>query len=190
MPNPKYPIYVISKGRWKSRLTSKALEKRNIPYYIVIEPQEYDQYASVIEEKKILVLPFSNLGNGSIPARNWVWEDSIKRGFERHWILDDNIQYFYRLNKNIRVHTGCGSTFYAIEKFVDRYKNIALAGMQYKMFAPQRSKMKPFVLNHRIYSNILIDNSIPFRWRGRYNEDTDLSIRILKKGYCTVCVFG
>ena len=23
-------------------------------------------------------------------------------------------------------------------------------------------------------------------WRGRYNEDTDLSLRILKKGYCTI----
>ena len=27
--NPKYPVYIISKGRWESRLTSKALEKMN-----------------------------------------------------------------------------------------------------------------------------------------------------------------
>lgn len=27
---PKYPVYVISKGRWDSRLTSKALEKINV----------------------------------------------------------------------------------------------------------------------------------------------------------------
>jgi len=62
--NPNYPIYVISKGRWDSRLTVKALEKRNIPYHLVIEPQEYKQYASVVDEKKILTLPFSNLGAG------------------------------------------------------------------------------------------------------------------------------
>lgn len=60
--NPKYPVYVISKGRWESRLTSKALEERAIPYHIVIEPQEFDCYATVINPEKILVLPFSNLG--------------------------------------------------------------------------------------------------------------------------------
>jgi hypothetical protein len=27
---------------------------------------------------------------------------------------------------------------------------------------------------------------VPFRWRGRYNEDTDLSLRMLKAGWCTV----
>lgn len=65
--NPKYPVYIISKGRWESRLTNKALERMNVPYHIVIEPQEFNDYARVIDEKKILVLPFSNLGKGSIP---------------------------------------------------------------------------------------------------------------------------
>ena len=76
--NPKYPIYIVSKGRANSRLTSKSLELMNVPYRIVVEPQEYDDYAAVINPNKILVLPFSNLEQGSIPARNWVWEHSIK----------------------------------------------------------------------------------------------------------------
>jgi hypothetical protein len=37
---PQYPVYVISKSRWESRLTVKALEKMGVPYHIVIEPQE------------------------------------------------------------------------------------------------------------------------------------------------------
>jgi hypothetical protein len=41
-------------------------------------------------------------------------------------------------------------------------------------------------MNTRIYSCNLIRNDVPFRWRGRYNEDTDLSLRLLKAGYCTV----
>jgi hypothetical protein len=32
----------------------------------------------------------------------------------------------------------------------------------------------------------LIKNDIPHRWRGRYNEDTDLSIRVLKDGWVTI----
>jgi hypothetical protein len=33
---------------------------------------------------------------------------------------------------------------------------------------------------------LLIRNDIPYRWRGRYNEDTDLSLRVLKDGWSTV----
>lgn len=188
--NPRYPIYVISKGRWTLRHTSKALERMHIPYHIVIEPQEYEQYAAVIDPMKILVLPFSNLGQGSIPARNWVWEHSIGEGAQRHWILDDNIRAFYRLHKNVKYYADDGTIFAAAEDFTERYKNVALAGFQYEMFAPRKEKHDPFVLNTRIYSCILILNSLPYRWRGRYNEDTDLSLRVLKDGWCTVLFYA
>lgn len=184
--NPDYPIYIISKGRHKSRLTSKALEKIKVPYHIVVEPQEEELYKSVIDPKKVLVLPSRNLGQGSIPARNWVWEDSIKRGAKRHWILDDNIREFFRLNNNLKVPVSDGTIFKAAEDFTDRYLNVPFSGFNYEMFAPRKAKIKPFTLNTRIYSCILIQNNINFRWRGRYNEDTDLSIRILKAGFCTI----
>jgi len=184
--NPKYPIYIISKGRWESRLTVKALEKMKIPYHIVIEPQEYDNYAEIIDSKKIYVLPFSNLGQGSIPARNWVWEHSISIGAKRHWILDDNLEIFWRLNKNMYNPVTSGTIFKVAEDFVDRFENVALAGFQYFMFVLRKTKYPPFRINTRIYSNILIKNDIPYRWRGRYNEDTDLSLRILKDGLCTM----
>ena len=182
----RYPIYIISKGRWETRLTSKTLEEMNIPYHIVIEPQEYKEYSKVIDKSKILILPFKNLGKGSIPVRNWVWEDSIKKEFDRHWILDDNINGFIRLNRNRKLKVNTDATFRAIEDFVDRYENIGIAGMDYRYFAPERTKMSPFILNTRIYSCILLKNNLKFRWRGKYNEDTDLSIRILKSGLCSV----
>ncbi len=181
-----YPIYVISKGRWESRLTSRALEAIGVPYHIVVEPQEYDAYASVVDAEKILTLPFSNLGQGSIPARNWVWEHSIEAGSARHWILDDNLKGFYRLHHNLKVPVADGATFRAAEDFVDRYENVAISGFNYFMFASRKSVVPPFVTNTRIYSCILIQNNIPYRWRGRYNEDTDLSLRALKDSWCTV----
>jgi len=185
--NPRYPIYIVSKGRWESRLTARALERIKVPYHIVVEPQELKAYAKVIDQKKILVLPFSNLGKGSIPARNWIWQHAFASGAERHWILDDNIRGFYRLNDNLKVEVQSGSTFRAAEDFADRYSNVGLAGMNYFMFAPRKSpSINPFTLNTRIYSCILIRNDLPYRWRGRYNEDTDLSLRVLKAGLCTV----
>lgn len=183
---PKYPVYVISKGRWESRLTVKALEAMGVPYHIVIEPQEYANYSAVIAPDKIFQLPFSNLGQGSIPARNWVWEHAIGIGAERHWILDDNIDGFGRLHNNFKIQVGTPAVFVAVEDFVDRYENIALAGYEYDYFLPRKTKVAPYRLNTRIYSNILIKNDLPHRWRGKYNEDTDISLRILKDGWCTI----
>jgi hypothetical protein len=184
--NPRYPVYIISKGRSDSRLTSKALELINVPYHIVIEKQEYGLYAEHIHPSKILVLPFSNLGKGSIPARNWVWCHSLKRGAKRHWIIDDNIYYFCRLNRNTKIRVDSGTIFRCAEDFTDRYENVALSGFNYQWFAPARTKQPAFRVNRRIYSCILVNNHIEHRWRGRYNEDTDLSLRVMLDGWCTI----
>lgn len=185
----KYPIYIVSKGRWDSRLTAKALERLQISYYIVIEPQEYSNYSAVISSKKILVLPFSNLGKGSIPARNWIWEHARSLKSERHWILDDNIRTFYRFNRK-KIPVADETIFKCAEDFVDRYENVAIAGFQYDFFFPSNEFRPPFIINTRVYSCLLIKNNISYRWRGKYNEDTDLSLRVLKDGWCTVLFYA
>lgn len=187
--NPEYPIYIISKGRWESRLTVKSLQEMRVPFHIVIEPQEMASYAEVIPESYIYTLPFSNLGQGSIPARNWVWEHALTHKHERHWILDDNIQHFYRMNNRLRIRVSDGIIFKIAEDFVERYQNVALAGFNYSMFGVTGLTAKgppPVIFNTRIYSCILIKNDLPYRWHGRYNEDTDLSLRVLKDRWCTV----
>jgi hypothetical protein len=188
MSNPRYPVYILSKGRWESRLTSKALERMNVPYHIVVEPQEYDNYAAVIDPKKIIVTPFSNLGQGAVPVRNFIWDLADKAGAKRHWQLDDNIQWFARLHKNRKVVVTSGACFRVVEDLADRYENVAQAGMQYEMFTPAGEHYYPVVLNTRIYSCVLNPNWLDYRYRGRYNDDTDLSLRILKDGWCTILV--
>ncbi len=157
-----------------------------MPYRIVVEPQEFEQYAAVIDPEKILQLPFSNLGQGSIPARNWIWEHSKAEGHERHWIIDDNIMWFARLNKNKKLRLTTGVGFKVVEDLTLRYENVPLSGMQYEMFTPALQKVTPLIFNTRVYSCLLIQNNLTVRWRGRYNEDTDLSLRVLKMGFCTI----
>jgi len=197
--NPEYPIYIVSKGRWDTRLTSKALEKANIPYYIIIEKQEYQDYANVIDPKKILILPTeyqdkydtcddlgSSKSKGPGPARNYAWEHSIALGAKWHWVMDDNIKVFNRLNRNKMVQVTSGAIFKASEDFVNRYENVAISGFNYDFFVQSKQQHPPYILNTRIYSCLLIRNDIPYRWRGRYNEDTDLSLRALKYKFCTI----
>ena len=101
-------------------------------------------------------------------------------------MIDDNIKWFYRLNRNLKVPVGDGAIFRAMEEFAGRYTNVAMAGPNYFMFASRKTAMAPFTLNTRIYSCNLIRNDVPFRWRGRYNEDTILSLDMLKAGWCTI----
>ena len=197
--NPQFPLYIPSKGRSESRLTSKALESMGVPYHIVIEEQEYEAYAEVIDPKKILILDkqyqddydtfdldVKGKSKGSGPARNFIWDHAQKAGAPWHWIMDDNIQQFSRFNNNLIIRLANGVGFKAMEDFCLRYKNISMAGPNYEMFVPRKVKQPPFVTNTRIYSCNLIRTDLPFRWRCRYNEDTDLSLRMLKAGWCTV----
>lgn len=185
---PRYPVYVISKGRSDRCLTARFLVKDKVPFYLVVEPQEADLYAKEFDRKLLIVLPFSNLGLGGIPARNFVWEHAKASGTERHWILDDNIYDIKRRWKGTRLVCSSGPALAAVEDFTDRYENIGISGLAYSMFCPDGLRIKPFFLNVHVYSCLLIRNSLTQRWRGRYNEDTDLCLQVLSSGLCTVLV--
>lgn len=185
---PRYPIYIVSKGRAKIGTTRKFLERDGVPYRIVVEPQEADEYAAAVGPERVLVLPFSNLGQGSIPARNWTKDHATAEGAVRHWCLDDNILRVRRLYRDRRIPCASGPALAAIEDFVDRYENVALAGPRYQNFAMPRSETPAFYVNNHVYSCFLILNEIPHRWRGRYNEDTDLCLQVLADGWCTISV--
>jgi hypothetical protein len=183
-----FTIYVISKGRWKRRQTVKTLDFCNANYKVVVEPKEYKKYSQVINPNKIIIAPenFSEKGNGSIPVRNFVWDYSIKNGEDWHWILDDNIESIERYENNMKIKCKTATPFRVIEDFVLRYTNISQAGMNYSMFCPANEARQPVRFNTRVYSCILIRNDTGYRWRGKYNEDTDLSLRMLKDGWVTV----
>jgi len=182
--NPRYPIYIPSKGRWESRQTVKALDKLGVPYSVVVESQELGQYAEVIDPARLLVLPFSNMG--LIAARNWILRHAISTGAKRHWQLDDNLKAFFRFNRNLKTPVSDGTIFCCMEDFVDRYTNVVIAGPNYFMFAARKSKVAPYTPNTRVYSCSLVRNDIPFRWRSKYNDDTDICLCVLKAGLCTV----
>jgi len=196
----KYPIYIPSKGRHKNRLTSDTLIKMGIKHYIVVEESEYDLYLKVCNPDfvTVLVIPQSyfdeyetldDLGStkskGPGPARNFAWEHSISMGHKRHWVCDDNVQNFYRLNNSKRVIVSDSAIFRAMEDHADSYENVYMSGPHYRFFVLPNKIRSPFSINTRIYSTNLILNDIPFRWRGRYNEDTILSLDILASGNCT-----
>jgi len=198
--NPNHPVYVVSKGRWGTRLTSKALHYMGVPHFIIVEPQEHALYTDAVDDTaEVLTLDpayqrdydtcdelGSSKSKGPGPARNFAWDHSIAQGAASHWVMDDNLDAFHRFNRNIKSEVESGTIFRAMEDFVARYENVPLAGPNYYSFVKASDRVPPFVLNTRIYSCLLIRNDAPYRWRARYNEDTDLSLRMLKDGLCTI----
>lgn len=183
----RYPICIPSKGRADCQKTGKALDRMGVTYRFFVESNEYEEYCNHLGPEKVVSMPFNNLGQGSIPARNFIWEWAKAQGFKRHWTVDDNIGSFARMTNNRRLQVKGGGFFQAMEDYVDRYENIAMAGPHQIGFVKDRSdRMAPYIMNTRVYSCILLDTSLPDRWRGRYNEDTDLSLRLLKQGKCTI----
>jgi hypothetical protein len=197
---PSAPIYIVSKGRYKIRLTSRSLHAMGIPHFIVVEAQERDLYAAAVDSSVTLLVldpeykrtydPCDDLGDskskGPGPARNFAWDHALASGAAWHWVMDDNIDGFFRLYQNLKTPVRTGAIFRCMEDFCARYANVGMGGPNYFMFASRKTIMPPYVLNTRIYSCNLIKNDLTYRWRGRYNEDTDLSIRMLCDGLCTV----
>ena len=201
--NPRYPIYIVSRSRSEKCYTSRFLSQMEVPHFVVVEPQDVAAYQAKVANKYATILELdmsykdkydtlddwdnATHSTGPGPARNFAWDDSIKRGFKWHWVMDDNAtEGFHWFWHNVKVKCRTGALLAACEDWVDRYDNIAMFGPNYKMFVTMDAYHPPFTMNTRIYSCNMIRNDVPFRWRGRYNEDTILSLDMLTAGWCTV----
>lgn len=186
---PKFPVYIVSKGRAFNPLTAKNLEAAGIDYLIAVELHEAKEYEDALGKHRVLILPFSNLGLGSYPARNYCWEHAKERGNKYYWVFDDNIlfwmkwidgkrQKFFEISKAIKF----------VEGFTEE-NNIDISGFEEPNFSVRVPK-NPFKINCHVYSAMLIKTDLPYRWRLKYNEDVDLCLQVLHNGGSTAsCVY-
>lgn len=187
----KYPIFVPSKGRSEHCTTMLALEKMGADYKAVVEEPEYDLYAARLGEHRLLVLPHKD--EGLVVTRNWIWDYAqYELGVPYFWTFDDNIRGIYRYNHNLLTPCFTLAPLQAIEDFTERYENVVISGMTYFMFVSRKCVYPAFNPNRRVYSNMLINTSSKnskgeyYRNEGFYNDDTDLCLRVLKDGNCTI----
>jgi len=184
---PRHPVYIPSRGRYEGCVTARLLMKHEVPFFLVVEPQEEEAYFKHLGHDNVLVLPWSNLGKGGLIAvRNWIKGHATEAGHARHWQLDDNMRMFHRMFRGKRVPIQPGVALRIVEDFTDRYENIAISGMSYTCFVVPGNPLPPFYLNTKIYSCSLILNSLPNKWRQEFNDDTDICLQVLADGWCTV----
>jgi hypothetical protein len=188
-------VYIISRGRATlTHHTSHYLSGIGVPHRIVIEYDEYDDYARVFGAERLLVMDpsYKELYNfhdsqpshqASGPARNFVWDHAAEHAHSWHWVFDDNIRALQRRYRNgDRPATG-REWFDPFHTLIEKVKNVGMTGPIYSMFRPPYSgEISPMAISH-LMSALLIRTDLPLRWECRYNEDIDLSIRAAESGW-------
>ena len=178
----KYPIYIPSKGRAEIAQTPMFLRDADIPFRLVVEPDEYEAYMTLYGADYVLQLPKS--GQGLSYSRNFCKKHATVSGAKRHWQIDDNVKGIYRMNKGKGIKTDTASAMTLLEEFVDRYSNVGLAGLRHQAFV--RFATKPFEINQQVYSFYMILNEMPFNFRDHLIEDTDMNLQVITGGWCTI----
>lgn len=181
----KYPVFIVSKGRADISYTAKMFKDDNVQYKILVERQEYEEYLKYHDQSTLEVLPFSNLGVGSYPARNYAKELAKKQNAKFHWVFDDNIRGACKFVKGSKVPCSSALAIDRAEKLNDLYTNVAILAFNYRYFVATDIN-KPFFINVHCYSCMLIKTDININWRLKYNEDVDLCLQALTQKHCTI----
>ena len=175
-----------------------------VPFRLVVEPQEVQRYTAEYGTMSVIELDMNyqtayetmdaygdTLSYGPGPARNFAGDIARAENSGMHWTIDDNLipcLFRYKDKRYIKVRKGIPNWFAEIEVLITKFNNVAMGGPYDFAFSMQGKKIRHYIFNTRVYSFNLIRNNLPHRWRGRWNEDTILSIDILKAGFATCLV--
>lgn len=197
------PIFIPSRHRCEINGTARLFESLGInEFRFIVESDELGKYRDKFGFDRVLELPQDyqerydtcddfglKLPIGSGPARNYAWDVAASEDAAWHWCIDDNLTYaLFRYNARGFQRVRYGRKWLdELEALIQRYSNVVMGGPHdWKFIVHDKQKVREFIPNTRIYSCNLIRTNIPMRWRGRYNEDTILSLDILTAGFATV----
>ncbi len=198
MIRPQFPVYIPTRGRPTVQWTADALRKLGITPHLVVEEAEVDAYREHNPECVVVAWPQSYMDDyertpdldphpTTGAAHNFAWDHARDAGYTHHWIMDDNIRYFFVRRKGRIMKTAVADPFVWHENFSLKWRN--LAGLALAMRPFMGPGANPLMINTRLYCATLYRNDLHeygIRWRRGLNDDTIVSLDILKTGYwCT-----
>lgn len=186
-PVNKYTIYIPSKSRAGIIKTVKTLDKDNLKYVLVVEPQDYDAYRQAYPRIEILQLDANDMGLWYV--RNYIKQYSKSIGESKHWQMDDDLEKFFirRYNATKNTSTTPLTCISIVEKCMDMFTNVAISGMDGPAYA--FSKKYGVVLNRDVGGCVLVNNQIDAKWDYHAVEDIHYALSVLEQGYCTLRFF-
>jgi hypothetical protein len=161
-------IYITTKSRFNKCKTADLIGNfKNL--YLIVEPQEYEDYKKNYPDFNIVKLPYNNKGLSY--ARNFIKINTELKNISDYWLLDDDISYFYKregtklIREDFKVCLNNSKEFF-------KKNSIAVGALEYRQYAWAANKR--LILNSFCDSAVFIDNQST---KGlRYNEDLKLKI--------------
>jgi hypothetical protein len=177
-----WPIYIPSKGRPNSRLIAELADFASI----VVEPQDLDAYLTANPAAKFLVLPSSNQGIGYV--RNYILATARERQHAWFWMIDDDVQGFYKNPGNFKVTAT--QALETAEALISKVLNVGQAALEYQQFA--WSAKRQWALNSYcdvvVAINVARTRSLKYRPEANLKEDRDFTLQVLASGRNTMRV--
>lgn len=160
-----YPIFIPSKNRLDGK-SFKLLQDLPCRKYIIVEPQDCEQYQIFSDNYKIISMPKNNMG---LPyARNFLKKYAEEK-YDWYWQIDDDISQFYttKNKKNVKI-TPFDALYEAQQHF--KLMPIALGSLEYQQFA--WSQTKDFKLNS--YADCVVCFNSKRTKKFKYDNDQQL----------------
>lgn len=190
--NPKYPIYVVSYGRYDLRdHTIDSLQEMGVDYHICVQEREKELYEQHAKQYgwtgKIITSP--NTNQGSSQQRNTCLEHSKQNGHKKFWLFDDNMTgwYYFNMLQITKLNHPC--VFTHLEDISDNMvEPVGVISHCYTFDVRVNDLRNPLQINTKNYSSSLIDTEIcgDIRFRLQYNEDIDFTFQVLERGIKTI----
>ena len=178
----KHKIYIPSKGRPDS-CTAKMLKQNNIPFSLVVEDQDYNDYVATWGKGSVINLGGNDYGSVGY-ARAFIKNYSTDLGEKCHWQLDDDLPMIYEVIGGKNRKAIPDEVFKKVENFYYLYTNIGIIGLSSSAF--NKMSAHEYRVNAFAFGCVLINNQTPFSYRMDTVEDLDYTLQCLTSNYCTV----
>jgi len=177
-----YPIYIPSKNRAGSTTTPQLLRESGVSFYVLVEPQDYENYQKYHPDHELLMMDKNDQGIDY--ARNFAKNHATENGHTYHWQLDDDVKAFRVRIDTKNLKTTGAHVLSIVEKVTNLYSNIGTAAPMYDTFA--YTVPTPIKLNKMVASVMLFKNDPEIIFRPMIIDDIDVTMQYLDKGYCTL----
>jgi len=179
------PIYVPSSNRAHLIRTHNLLNESKLDYKVVVEPDQERDYAEVVGQNKILLLPESN--RGLAYSRNWIIDHAKKSGAEYHWQLDDDIKSFTYRTDGKPHKCLARNALSVVEQITAQTSNVGLCAISHDNFNYTWDPLPPIAYNTTAPGPCsYFRNNIEARCRPGISTDMDYTMQVLHAGLCTI----
>ena len=123
-----WPVYVASRGRPETARLPEGVAVR-----LVVEPQEAAAYQAAWSGAEVLVLPERDQGLAYV--RQWILEQARSREGGWFWMLDDDIERYYRVEGKRCVPCPAAEALWKAQRRFEPAGGLAQIGLEYQQFA-------------------------------------------------------